>query len=88
MPRVITANKLRTGAVVYMMQDGRWTDVLQNAAVADGADALKAHEGMARAAVESNQVTAVYAFDVSFVDGKPVPSSVRERIRAAHAVIA
>jgi len=42
-------------------------------------------EALAHAAVERNEVTAVYAFDVVIVDSKPAPTSVRERIRSAHA---
>lgn len=84
MPSVVTANDLRSGAVVYLKADGRWVESLQDASVAEDAEALKTLEALALAAVERTEVTSVYAFDVRLVDGRPEPISVRERIRAAH----
>lgn len=85
MPSVVTANDLRSGAVVYLADEGTWVDVLDDAAVATTAEELKALEASALTAVEQSKVTAVYAFDVAIVDGRAKPLSVRERIRAAHA---
>jgi Protein of unknown function (DUF2849) len=85
MPSVVTANHLRSGTVVYLTHDGKWVDTLGDARVANDASALTDLEALALAAVERNDVTAVYAFDVRVVDGQPQPISVRERIRAAHA---
>jgi sulfite reductase (NADPH) hemoprotein beta-component len=85
MPSVVTANLLRSGVVVYLARDGRWVESLGEAAVAADAAALKQLETLALAAVEQTEVTAVYAFDVRLVAGRPEPISVRERIRAAHA---
>ncbi len=85
MPDVVTANHLRTGLVVYLADDGRWVEPLADAAVAADPVALKKLEGLALAATERNEVTAVYAFPVRVVNGRPEPVSVRERIRAARA---
>jgi CelD/BcsL family acetyltransferase involved in cellulose biosynthesis len=85
LPSIVTANNLRTGAVVYLGPAGCWTANLNEAAVAADAVALKALEAQALAAVEATEVTAVYAMDVRVVDGVSEPTSVRERIRAAHA---
>lgn len=83
MPSVVTANDLRSGAVVYLAGDGRWVDALGKATPAVDAGELKHLETLALAAVERNEVTAVYAFDVRLVEGRPDPISVREKIRAA-----
>ena len=85
MPSVVTANNLRSGAVVYLGVNGTWVEELIEALVASDADALKALEAEASAAVSRTEVTAVYAMDVRLVDGRIDPISVRERIRAAHA---
>jgi sulfite reductase (NADPH) hemoprotein beta-component len=84
MPSVVTANDLRTGAVVYLSGDGRWVDALAKASHANDAGELKQLEALALASVERNEVTAVYAFDVRLVEGRPEPISVREKIRATH----
>lgn len=85
MPRVVTANELRSGAVVYLAQNGRWVEGIRDASVAADAESLKQLEALAQAAVEKTEVTAVYAMDVALAAGRPVPVSVREKIRAAHA---
>lgn len=83
MPSVVTANHLRSGAVVYLARDGRWVEALDCADAAATPSELEVLEALALAAVERNEVTAVYAFDVRLDDGHPNPVSVRERIRAA-----
>ncbi len=83
MPSVVTANVLRTGAIVYLQDDGTWVAKLAEATVADDADARARLEKLALAAVERGEVTAVYAFDVGIIDGRPEALSVREKIRAA-----
>lgn len=85
MPSVVTANVLRSGAVVYLNSNGGWSEALNEAAVAEDAGALKQLESLALAAVERTEVTAVYAFDVRIVDGRAKAISVRESIRAQHA---
>ncbi len=84
-PRVVTANLLRTGDVVYLADGGRWVRQLADAAVAATPDDLGRLEQWALASVTRSEVVSVYAFDVALVDGHPSPVSVRERIRAAHA---
>ena len=84
MPSVVTANVLRSGAVVYLTGNGQWVESLDSATVAADADALKRLETLALAAVEKTEVTAVYAMDVRVSAGRPEPVSVRESIRAAH----
>ncbi len=85
MPSVVTANNLRSGAVVYLGPGGQWVTALADAEVA--ADALELHalELEANAAVIRTDVTAVYAMDVRWTDEAIEPVSVREHIRAAHA---
>ncbi|MEQ1647408.1 MAG: DUF2849 domain-containing protein [Hyphomicrobiaceae bacterium] len=88
MPSVITANLLRSGAVAYLAADGRWVSTLCDAVVADDAVSFNTLKAAAQAAVESSEITAVYAFDVHVVDHVPQPISVREAIRAATATAA
>ena len=85
MPSVITANVLRTGVIVYLRSDGSWVETLADATPAADEELRATLEQLALAAIERNEVTAVYAFDVSIVDGRPAPLSVREKIRAAGA---
>lgn len=85
MTEVVTANELRSGAVVYLAAEGRWVERLAAAAVAENEAALQRLSSLAAASVERCEVTAVYAFDVRIVDGRPEPISVRERLRAARA---
>lgn len=85
MPSVVTANRLRSGEVVYLASGGTWTPSLAGAHVASGKDDLAALAAIAATAVAACEVTSVYAMDVDVSSGTPAPVSVRERIRAAHA---
>jgi hypothetical protein len=83
-PKVVTANRLTTGDVVYLAADGRWVRALVEAAVASDAADLARLEAEAGAAAARQDVTAVYTMDVRLESGRPAPASVRERIRAQH----
>jgi Protein of unknown function (DUF2849) len=83
--RVITANLLRSGDVVYLGDAGHWVDDLDRATVIVTADQMAVHAATAAASVAARIVTAVYAFDVGVVGGRPTPLSIRETIRASHA---
>lgn len=85
MSMVVTANQLRSGAVVYLGSTGDWVDAIDLATVAEDSGAMRRLEAIAAAAVEHCEVTAVYAFAVQIVGGRPVPLTMRERIRAAKA---
>lgn len=85
MPSVVTANRLRSGEVVYLAHGDTWTTSLAEARVASGKDELAELAAIAAAAVAAREVTSVYAMDVDVSGGTPAPVSVRERIRAAHA---
>lgn len=88
MPSVITANDLRTGAVVYLDDAGNWVSALEDAVPIANDDDRKRLEAIALEAVEGNAVTAVYVFDVKITTGTIEPISVRERIRASNAIAA
>jgi Protein of unknown function (DUF2849) len=83
-PSVVTANRLKDGIVVYLAPDGRWTEQIERARLAETEDEVAALEAEAAEAVKRREVVAVYPMDV-VVNGDAVdPLSVRERIRASH----
>ena len=84
MPSIVTANRLTDGIVVYLAEDGGWTEQLGRARVASTEDETKALEDEAAKDVKARKVVAVYAMEVALVDGAVDPLSVRERIRASH----
>lgn len=76
--RVVTANRLRDGVIVYYNSDGTWTPDIHAATVVTGDDAdplVAAAEKDAKA----NLVVGVYAIEIT---GDHQPLSARERIRA------
>ena len=84
MPSVVTANRLKDGIVVYLGSDGRWTEEIGHARIAETEDEVAALEAQAAEAVKARVVVAVYPMDVALNDGAVDPLSVRERIRASH----
>jgi predicted NAD/FAD-binding protein len=79
-PVVITANRLGDGAVVYRTEDGKWTAILDEAAVV--ATASAAAELLAAAAAEDTAAVGAYVAPVILgSDGRPEPGNLRESIR-------
>ena len=81
--QIVTANRLRDGAVVYLRPDGHWsTRVGEAVSAADDEQARGLLAIAARAAAQA-QVVAPYAIAVERQpDGSLRPTGYRERIRA------
>lgn len=81
-PQILTANRLRDGAVAYW-RGGQWADALADAEVLAGdAEANVALEA-ARASLADRVVVNPYLFEVRIAGGVTIPLKERERIRAA-----
>ncbi len=79
-PRMVTANRLGDGLVVYLDMDGGWSERIADGRVASDDAAAAALMTVAEAA--ACQVVAPYLIDVVDADGSVRPASFRERIRA------
>lgn len=82
MPRVVTANRLRTGEVVYLADGGCWSPSLGDALTADDTASASNLQAIAARDVASNKVVGAYLMDVRIETGIPRPVSMREVIRA------
>jgi hypothetical protein len=77
---VVTANRLRDGAVVYLAADGTWTERIEAAAVAGGEAALAALTHRAEESAARNLVIDVAVIAVADA-GQTDPATLREQIR-------
>lgn len=81
MPKIISANRLADGTVVYLGPDRSWTEVLDHAdcftddAAADGLTLARDH-------VKRNLVIDPFLVEVTAPEEGPRPVSLRNRIRA------
>ena len=80
--KVMTANSLREGEVVYLTRGAGWTLWLAEAAVARDDETAAHFEVLADAAVADGAVVGPYLMDVAEEAGRPQPLSTRERLRA------
>jgi hypothetical protein len=80
--KVVTANDLRDGTVVFLAADGGWTHDVASARVLEDGGGLDAAMAHARAEAEARIVVEPYPIDVTVAAGVPVPERLRERIRA------
>lgn len=81
--KVLTANRLIDGEAVWFAVDRSWGETIDRAEVATDKEAEARLEAVGRAAHENNEVVDVSLIDIELVDGVPVPTRLRERIRAA-----
>lgn len=77
---VITANRLRDGAVIYRTASGGWTTSLSDALVVDKEAEAKAL--LQAIAGEGTVAVGAYPAPVDVTDGVIQPGNLRERIRA------
>jgi hypothetical protein len=82
--KVATANRLCDGAVIYLGENGEWTERIGGARVADGKEAAKALMADAERDVSLCRVVAPYLIDVGYGPAKAAlrPATYREHIRA------
>jgi Protein of unknown function (DUF2849) len=86
-PVVVTANRLRDGAVVYRTRDGGWTTRLNDAAVVD--TATVATEMLKAANAKDTDAVGAYVAPVELKpDGHVTPGNLREHIRRTGPTIA
>lgn len=78
-PKVVTANHLLAGDVIYQSETG-WTRDLTEAEVLE--DVAHADLRLIEASQHSAEVVGAYLADVKIVDGVPHPTHFREDFRA------
>jgi hypothetical protein len=82
MPKIVTANRLRNGEVVYLTPSGGWSTQIADGHAVDGAEQEDRLLASAARAEAELLIVVPYSMDVARVDGGLVPVSQRERIRA------
>ena len=80
-PKVVTANRLIEGDVVYLAADDRWVTDLREAEIQE--DEAIAEARLIDAAAQSDIVVGVYLADVTRGPEGPEPAHFREAFRAA-----
>ena len=87
-PKIVTANRLRDGAVVYLSAAGEWVETIAEAGVGADAETAEALLAVATTAEQALRVVGPYLMDVAVEDGRPRPLGTREIIRAAGPTVA
>jgi hypothetical protein len=80
-PKVLTANRLGPGEVVYWNATRGWVGAFEDAELLPDVSAEQVLAGAAEW-VQKREVVAPYLFDVRLEGGKAIPVKVREAIRA------
>ena len=79
-PKVVTANHLLEGDVVYFTPESAWAEKLEDAAVYQSAE--EAEHALATAALQAHLIVGAYLADVDLDEaGKPRPTHFREAFR-------
>jgi hypothetical protein len=79
--QVLTANRLRDGAVVFYARNGEWSEFIDDAVLASEPQAAKALEARGLEDEKATLVTGVYLFDATRENGHVKAAHIRERIR-------
>ena len=82
-PTAITANRLADGAVVYLTEDGGWSQSLRRAAILHTDEEKTASMALADRAIKDRLVVEPYQIDVDTKSAEISAHGTRERIRAS-----
>ena len=80
--KVLTANRLHDGDVVYLTAEGTWSEWLEDADLAETPETEAALVALGEQAVDGRLVVDPYLMAVTRIDGGFGPISQREIIRA------
>ena len=80
--KILTANRLRDGEVVFLTHSGQWSENIDGAVLATEPQAQAALEVRGKDDERVNLVTGVYLFDAERRDGHVFASHIKERIRS------
>ena len=80
--KILTANRLRDGEVVFLTHSGQWSENIDGAVLATEPQAQTALEARGKEDERVNLVTSVYLFDAERRDGHVFASHIKERIRS------
>ncbi|MFQ5775006.1 MAG: DUF2849 domain-containing protein [Kiloniellaceae bacterium] len=80
--KVVTANRLNDGVVVYLDPAGGWSEWIEEARIAHGPEESAELMTLAERADQATRVVGPYLMEVIEDAGRPRPASNREIIRA------
>jgi len=86
--KIVTANRLSDGAVVYLAPTGDWVEAIADAGIATDEETADALVAVASTQEQGLQVVGPYLMDVALDDGRPRPLGTREIIRAQGPTVA
>ena len=81
--KVLTANRLIDGEVVWYGDGEAWIELIDGARVVRDKASEEALQAIGKAALAANLVVDVELIDIEVVGGRIIPTRLRERIRAA-----
>ncbi|KXF78880.1 nitrite reductase [Paramesorhizobium deserti] len=79
--KVLTANRLTDGEVVWYGADGQWRETIEGVSIARDQEAAAELEAAGKAAMGANLVVDANLIDVEDRGGELYPLRLRERIR-------
>jgi hypothetical protein len=80
--KILTANRLHDGEVVFLTHSGQWSENIDSAVLATEPQAQAALETRGKDQERANVVTGVYLFDAERRDGHVFATHIKERIRS------
>ncbi|MGE3874441.1 MAG: DUF2849 domain-containing protein [Parvibaculaceae bacterium] len=80
--KILTANRLHDGEVVFLTHSGQWSENIDGAVLATEPQAQVALETRGKEQERENVVTGVYLFDAERRDGHIFATHIKERIRS------
>jgi len=79
--KILTANDLRSGGVVFATLHGGWSPFISQAQISDDADTAQKLEASSQRAVGEQLIVEPFLIDITVENSVPRPVRFRERLR-------
>jgi hypothetical protein len=81
-PKMIIANRLLDGRVVFLRKNGSWSVEASKAVVAEDDEAVATIEALAQKSFAANEVLSVETIEATTKGGKPFPAHMKFAMQA------
>jgi len=81
--KILTANGLHSGGVVFATGDGKWSAFITQAQLSSDSETEEALLAMAKQSVETQTIVEPFLIEIDVINGMPVPKRYREQLRVS-----
>lgn len=81
--KILTANDLHSGGVIFATSEGNWSSFITQAQLSSDSQTEETLVSMGNQSVEAQTIVDPFLIDINIINGVPVPKRYREQLRVS-----